>query len=85
MSAPDFGDGYRVHECRLTMHCDVCGARLAMMRVEYTRATGEHRFVCPTHELPDHLVGREYVRVKRDGQWIDVWAHEVRPGEERAS
>lgn len=51
------------------MHCDDCGRRLQMMRVE--TVNGDIRFVCDDHPLPATLVGREVVRVLRGAHWVD--------------
>lgn len=71
---------YRVVSCLRAMDCDACGARLQLMRVE--RGPLTTRFVCASHELPAHLVGREVVRVVRGDTIRDVPVAEVREGEE---
>lgn len=48
-------DRYSVREAPTRMHCDECGCRLHVMRVEVVDSW--HRFVCATHPLPDCLFG----------------------------
>jgi hypothetical protein len=50
-------DRFSVREASSRIHCDDCGSRLHVMRVEVL--DGWHRFVCASHPLPAALVGRE--------------------------